>query len=429
MRLHIFGTSSLLLNKRAITKIQAIIIVVIVIVAAVVGIYFAIPKGPPVLNIGVLTPLSPPGDYVSGHLILQTAQLYVDWMNSQGGVAGKQLAIVQADETLDPTVAISALQRLVSGDHIVGLIGPWESVVALPVAAATEQTPVIMFVTYSWADSITRNHYKYAFRVGVYNQLIAGQSIDFFKYQGWKKIAVIVEESPYGFGQENSLKSWAAIKYPDVKFTFIPAAPGETDYSAELSRVKAMSPTPDALVIHMNVPAAFVVAKQAVEMGLTTAGMKIYFGNDCPTWDPKSFWELVGQGGVGTMFPTYYSPSMQLTPIGQQFLNLYQTKYGTAPSIALFWYWDSLRILTQAIEQTGSTDPDTLASYIQNINIQGTTGTITFQNNPDPTSILWHQWIGETQYTFEFTSFEQPASSAEQLYPTNPTSTNSTSTS
>jgi len=410
--------SSLLLNKSAITKIQAIIVVVIVIVAAVVGVYFAIPKGPSVLKIGVITPLSPPGDYVSGKLILQTAQLFVDWKNSQGGVAGKQLEIVQADQTLDPTVAISALQRMVTSDHIVGLVGPWESGVALPVAGATEQYPVVTFFTYSWADNITRNHYKYVFRVGVYNQLIAGQSIDFFKYEGWKNIAVIVEESPYGFGQEASLKFWAAQKYPGVNFLFIPATPGKTDYSAELSLVKAMSPMPDVLVIHMNVPHAFVVAKQAVEMGLASAGVKIYFGNDCPTWDPKGFWELIGQAGVGTMFPTYYSPAMKLTATGQQFVSLYQAKYGTMPFIALMWYWDSLRILTQAIEQTGSTNPDTLASYIQNINIEGTTGTITFQNNPDPTSLLWHQWIGETQYTFKFTAFQQQASDAEQVYPT-----------
>jgi len=409
--------SRVFVSKSAITKTQAILLVIVVIAAAAVGVYFALPRGPTVLKIGVITPLSPPGDYVSGKLILQTAQLFVEWKNGQGGVAGKKLELVQADQTLDPTVAISALQRMVTSDKIVGLVGPWESGVALPVAGATEKTPVIMFVTYSWADAITKNHYKYVFRNGVYNSLIAGQSVDYFKYAGWKNIAVIVEESPYGYGQQDSLKYWAPIKYPDVQFTFISAAMGKADYSAELSKVKGMDPLPDALVIHMNVPHAFVVGKQAVEMGLTTAGMKIYFGNDCPTWDPKSFWELMGEGGVDTIFPTYYSPAMELTPTGQQFLDAYKAKYGTMPFIALFWYWDSLRILSEAIEKTGATDPDTLAKYIENINIEGTTGTVKFENDPDPNSMLWHQWIGQTQYNFQFTEFQQEASNAKQVYP------------
>ncbi len=404
-------------NRSAITKIQAVVVVVVIVVAAAVGVYFAWPKPAEALKIGVITPLSPPGDYVSGKLILETAQLFVEWKNQQGGVLGRQLELVQADQTLDPSVAISHLQRMVTKDKIVGLVGPWESLVALPVAEATEKAPVIMFVTYSWADDITRGHYKYVFRVGVYNSLIAGQSIDFFKFAGWKNIAVIVEESPYGFGQRDSLIYWAPQKYPEVQFTFIPAAMGKADYSAELSRVKGITPQPDVLVIHLNVPHAFVAAKQAVEMGLTQAGIKIYFGNDCPTWDPKSFWELMAQGAVGTMFPTYYSPAMKLTPAGEEFMGLYRTKYGKAPFIALMWYWDTLRILAEAIEKTGSTDPDTLAKYIENINIEGTTGTITLENDPDPASILWHQWIGMTQYTFEFTEFQQEAANAKQIYP------------
>jgi branched-chain amino acid transport system substrate-binding protein len=428
--------SQTLANK----KILAVLLVIIVIAAAGAGIYYyttttqssttsmtgvtsvaaATNATLPPLKIGVLTPLSPPGDYLSGHLILGTAQLYVKWLNSQGGVTfqngtSRMLALDVADETLDPTVAISALQRMVTQDGIVGLIGPWESGVALPVAAATQNYPVNMFVTYTWADNITLNHYKYVFRVGVYNSLIAGQSIDFFKYEGWKNIVVMVEESSYGFGQEAALKYWAPIKYPGVKFTFIPVEPGKADYSTELSQVQALAP--DALVLQLNVPAIFTLAKQAVDMGLTSTGMKIYFGNDCPTWDPTSFWQLMGTGGVGTMFPTYYSPAMHLGSVGQQFLQLYHTAYNATPGVAMMWYWDSLRILTQAIEQTGSTNPDVLSNAIANVNIQGTTGNITFQNNPDPTSLLWHQWIGETQYTFNFTQTNQIYTSAQQLYP------------
>jgi branched-chain amino acid transport system substrate-binding protein len=407
-----------MLSKTAITKMQAAIVVVIMIIAVAAGAYYTtMTAAPQTIKIGVITPLSPPADYVSGKLILETVQLFVEWKNGQGGVLGKKLELVQADQTLDPSVAISNLQRMVSKDKIVGLVGPWESSVALPMAGATQDNPVIMFVTYSWADDITKNHYKYVFRTGVYNSLIAGQSLEYFHSVGWKNIAVIVEESPYGFGQRDSMKWWGEQKYPEMQFTFIPAAMGKADYSAELSRVKGITPQPDVLVIHLNVPHAFVAGKQAVEMGLTKAGIKIYFGSDSPTWDPKSFWEMMGQGGVGTEFPTYYSPYMKVTATGQQFQDLYKAKYNKNPFIAIMWYWDSLRILTEAIEKTGSTNPDTLAKYIETIQIEGTTGTISYTNDPDPNSTLWHQWIGMTQYNFEFTEFQQDAQKAKQVFP------------
>jgi len=404
-------------TRRSYLKYAGGAVVAVAVVAAAGYAYMELTKAPETIKIGVITPLSPPGDYVSGKLILETAQLFVEWKNEKGGVLGKKLEIVQADQTLDSSVAISNLQRMVTKDKIAGLVGPWESLVALPVAGATQENPVVTFFTYSWADDITKNHYKYVFRIGVYNSLIAGQSVDYFKDAGLKNIAVIVEESPYGFGQRDSLTYWGEKKYPEAKFTFIPAAMGKADYSAELSRVKGITPSPDLLVIHLNVPHAFVAGKQAVEMGLTKAGAKIYFGNDCPTWDPKSFWEMMGEGGVGTMFPTYYSPSMQMTATGQEFMSLYRTKYGKEPFIAIMWYWDCLRILCEAIEKTGSTNPDTLAKYIEGIDIEGTTGRITLVNETDPSSMLWHQWIGMTQYTFEFTEFQQEASKAKQVYP------------
>jgi len=404
-------------TRRSYLKYAGGAVVAVAVVAAAGYAYMTLTKAPETIKIGVITPLSPPGDYVSGKLILETAQLFVEWKNEKGGVLGKKLEIVQADQTLDSSVAISHLQRMVTKDKIAGLVGPWESLVALPLAGATDANPVITLFTYSWADDITKNHYKYVFRIGVYNSLIAGQSVDFFKSVGWKNLAVLVEESPYGFGQRDSLKYWCEKKYPEAKFDFIPAAMGKADYSAELSRVKGITPTPDALVIHLNVPHAFVSGKQAVEMGLTKAGTKIYFGNDCPTWDPKSFWEMMGEGGVGTMFPTYYSPNMKMTATGEEFMSIYRTKYGKEPFIALMWYWDCLRILCEAIEKTGSTNPDTLAKYIENIDIEGTTGRITLVNETDPASTLWHQWIGMTQYTFEFTEFQQEASKAKQLYP------------
>jgi len=405
------------MSRRAISKAAVIAIVVIIIVAVVGGVYayFALkPKPKPPIKIGVITPLSAPADYVSGHLILDTAKLFVKYQNEKGGVLGRPLELTVADQTLDAGTAISALARMVTEEHIVGLIGPWESGVALPVAEATEKYPTIMFVTYSWADEITANHYKYVFRIGVANIMVSMHQIEFIKWAGFKRVAVIYEESPYGIGQWEGYQKWRDELYPELELIGIEAPPGKTDYTAELLKVKELSPPPDLLVIHMNIPPAMIIEKQAYEMGISP-GIKIMAGWCYAFLDPDSYWETVGEAGVGVIIPDYTSPYMKYTAVGEEFRKLFMDEYGKEPPVWICWYWDALRILVKAIEDTKSTDPDTLAEYIETIEIEGTTGTIKFENDPTPGSVFWHQWTGFTAYFF---GLEKVGATREkQIYP------------
>lgn len=408
-----------LFSEGAITRMQAIAISVIIIIAVIAGVaiyYVTLPAPKPPIKIGVITPLAAPGDYVSGTLIKNLAELFVEQQNAKGGVLDRTLELVIADQTLDSGVAISHLTRLVTEHKIVGLIGPWESLVALPMAEATETYSTIMFVTYSWADDITAKHFKYVFRVGVYNRLIAGQAMDFLKWAKYKNVAVLVEESPYGFGQWDSLVEWAKEKYPELELTQIVTPMGLADYTPVLLKVKAMEPPADLVIVHVNLPHAAVIQKQALEIGLFPA-IDLLTGSDYPFWDPKSWWDAVGESGVGVLVPTYYSRFMKLTSVGDDFTALYKTKFGFSPASWIMWYWDTLRILVKAIEDTGSTDSDVLAKYIEGIDIEGTTGRITFENDPTPGSVLWHQWIGMTQFIFKLEALGDTPETARQIYP------------
>jgi len=407
------------LSREAVTRMQAIAIAVIIIVVAIAGVaiyYLTLPPPAPPIRIGVITPLSAPADYLSGKLIKDLAELFVEEQKAKGGVLGRQLELVIADQTLDSGVAIGHLARMVTENKIVGLIGPWESLVALPVAEATETYQTIMFVTYSWADDITAKHHKYVFRVGVFNRLIAGQAMDFIKWAKYKNVAVLVEESPYGFGQWEGLTAWAAEKYPELKLTQIVCPMGLADYTPMLLKVKAMEPPADLVICHMNLPHAAVIQKQAYEVGLFPS-IDLLTGSDYPFWDPKSWWDAVKEAGVGVLVPTYYSRYTKLTTVGEEFVSTYKAKFGFSPACWIMWYWDTLRILVKAIEDTGSTDPDVLAKHIEGIDIEGTTGRITFKNDPTPGSVLWHQWIGMTQFIFKLNALGDTPETALQVYP------------
>jgi branched-chain amino acid transport system substrate-binding protein len=376
---------------------------------------------PSPIYIGVITPLSAPADYISGKQILATAQLYVNYTNANGGLVVNgthvPLALTVQDQTLDPATAISALQLEETQYHIVGLVGPWESLVALPVANATQQFPTIMFCTYSWADAITGNHYKYVFRTGVYNSLIATKLAEYLKYKGLSNIVQVAEDSSFGRGFNTALMQAMNVSMPNAKLTTIFTPPGATDYTSALTTFMTMSPKPDTLIMTLNVPGAVTAAKEAYDMGFQKFATVIQ-SVDWPTYDGgTSWWQAVGQNGVGGIYASWSPPSLNLTAPGQTFTSLFEKSQGHPPAFWLIWYWDSLRMLGQAIQATGSTNPDVLANYIQGASIQGSTGgTITYDNSGGPGSPLWHQWTGENMYIYEFTEVNQPTNSTKLIY-------------
>jgi branched-chain amino acid transport system substrate-binding protein len=409
--------AKIVFSKTALTKMQAIIIAVIVVVASIIGVavyYLTLPTSVTPIKIGVLTPLSAPADYISGSLIKKTAELFVEYQNNKGGVLGRPLELVVADQTLDAGTAISSLARMVTKDGIIGLIGPWESSVALPLAEATQNNPVLMFVTYTWADNITANHYKYVFRVGVANVLVSKGTIEFIKRAGYKRAACICEESSYGIGMWNGMVKWRDELYPELEMVKILTPPGKTDYTAELQAVATMEPPPDVIIMNNNLPHVNIMLKQLHEMGLTPK-IPVVSSYAFNLVDPKSFWETVGEAGIGLIVQDYASPYMNYTDVGKEFLKIWAEKVGGTPPVWICWYWDELRILVKAIEDTKSTNIDVLKDYIENIEIDGTTGPIKFINDPTPGSVLWHQWTGFTYYFFKLEAVGD--TTEHQIYP------------
>lgn len=401
-----------------------VLVIIVLVVAGVAGYYFYSTSTAPSVKpiyIGVITPLSAPADYISGKQILATAQIYVNYTNSNGGllVNGTRVPLKLAvqDQTLDPATAISALQLEVTQYRIAGLIGPWESLVALPVANATQQFPTVMFVTYSWADAITSNHYTYVFRTGVYNSLIATKLVEYLQTKGYSNIAQIAEDSPFGRGFNTALGQALNAGMPGTKLTTIFAPPGATDYTSALTTFANMNPKPDALLMTLNVPGVVTANKEAYDMGFQKFAAIIQ-PVDWPTYDGgKTYWQTLGQNGVGGVYASWTPPSLNLTSTGQTFTNLFEKSQGYPPAFWLIWYWDSLRMLGQAIQATNSANPSVLAKYIQGATILGSTGqTISYDNSGGSGSPLWHQWIGEQQYIYEFTEVNQPTNATKLIY-------------
>ncbi len=153
-----------------------------------------------VIKIGLITPLSQPGDYKSGQVNVQAAELAVAELNAKGGVLGKKIELVKADDEGKPAVGVTALKRMLSSGDVSATVGHWHSSVSVAQTKISNKMGVPMLLHYSWDDALTAGHSEYVWRVGPFNSEIAALMVPFLVKQGFKTIGVMFETTAFGTG-------------------------------------------------------------------------------------------------------------------------------------------------------------------------------------------------------------------------------------
>src|SRR5262245_50726767 len=117
------------------------------------------------VKIGVLTPLSPPGDAAAGQFIVRGAKMGADDANARGGVlGGRKIELIIEDDSGTPEKGSAGFRKLVSQDQAVAVVGQFHSSVMTAVQALAEQFKVPVFSTPAAARQITEQHLPYRFR-------------------------------------------------------------------------------------------------------------------------------------------------------------------------------------------------------------------------------------------------------------------------
>src|SRR5687767_15511387 len=79
------------------------------------------------VKIGVLTPLSPPGDAGAGQFIVRGAKMAMEDVNAKGGLLGRKLELVIEDDSGTPEKAAAGFRKLATQDQVAGVMGQFHS--------------------------------------------------------------------------------------------------------------------------------------------------------------------------------------------------------------------------------------------------------------------------------------------------------------
>ena len=223
------------------------------------------------VKIGVLTPLSPPGDAGAGQLIVRGAKMAMDDINARGGVlGGRKIELVIEDDSGTPEKGSSAFRKLATQDQAAAVIGQFHSSVMAAVQILAEQYQVPVFSTQASARGITEKHLNYTFRTHVIDPDRCQLWTRWVKERGFKRAALIAENTDYGVGLVEETKKAFASMLPGAELRTIIFDRAVVDLTPQLLDIKNWKP--DVILNGGVGTPVYLMIKQAYDVGLYPRG-------------------------------------------------------------------------------------------------------------------------------------------------------------
>jgi len=328
------------------------------------------------LKIGFLGALT--GDVAMfGKPTLEGMKMAAEELNAAGGVLGKKIEIVEADDRGDKQEGASVTQKLISRDNVIAIVGDPTTGITKVAAPIAQKAQVVLLSAGATGPGVVENG-DFIFRDTLLDSVAIPACIDFFANElKYKKVAVITSDNnDYSVGLSQTFRDAAKTKgitiVADEK-----VKDGDKDFSAQITNIK--SKKPDVIFFSGYYTEGALIMKEARKQGLK-ANM---FGGD-GLFSPKLV-ELGGAAVEGTMSALGFSPE-QATPVTAKFVDAFKKKFnGAEPGLFDAQGYDAIMLLADAMKRANSTDPKVFKTALaQTKKFEGVSGTISMQANREP---------------------------------------------
>jgi branched-chain amino acid transport system substrate-binding protein len=320
--------------------------------------------------IGASTVLSGPNAY-AGEDWLHGLQLGIKKVNASGGVFGRKLQIVTADNACDPATAVSATRKLID-DHVAIILGSVCSGATLAAMPLVKSAEIVQLTDDSSAPQITQEAgvggNPWEFRVNVDSSMLAGALADYVAKKA-HSVYFIAENDSFGVdGVQGYTKPLAdqGVKTLGTQYY----TPGLGDFSPILSKVQAAHP--QAIVLISEPHDAATIVRQMHGLNMT---QPVFDGGGALS---QEFMTAIGQVSLanGIVGATFWNPAED-----PSFTKAFKAAYGTTPPPdAVGPYYDA-SVLAKAIELGGSATPAAIRKGLHKVDISEPWGRIQFDSH------------------------------------------------
>ena len=343
------------------------------------------------LFIGAIAPLTGgASDY--GITATNGLKLAVEEVNANGGVLGRQVVVSYQDDENDTTKAVNAYNKL-AGDGMVALWGPVTSKPSISVSTKAAKDTLPMMTPTGTAQAITQagdNVFRTCFLDETQATAMAMYADETLHAQ---KVAVLYDiTDDYSLGLAEAFKAEAETRQMEV-VAYESFQSTDTDFKSQLAKIGTA--TPDVLYVpsYYNTNALIAILANGL-------GMKVQLlGGD--GWDGV-LGALEGNNKAaveGVVFTNHFVATAEDEKV-QNFVTKYREAYGSDPSSFAALGYDAGMMLFQAIEAAGSTDTQAVNKALAEIQYDGVTGQIHYENSGDPVKNITLVTIRDGQYQY-----------------------------
>ncbi len=300
-------------------------------------------------------------------------RLAIEQINAKGGVLGKQINIVVADDQSKPEEAVTAVQKLLTQDHAIAILGEVASSRSLAAAPVCQRARIPMISPASTNPKVTKVG-DYIFRTCFIDPFQGAAMANFAMNQlKQKRFAILYDiKNDYSVGLRefftNTVKQAGGEIIADESY-----GEGDIDFKAQLTKIKGVNP--DAIYVPGYYTEVGLICRQARELGISVPLM----GGD--GWDSDKTFEIGRDAVNGCYFTNHYSPDED-RPAVKEFVDTYKAKFnGKTPDAMAILGYDAARLLCDAITRAGSTKGKAIRdALVKTKDFPGASGSITIDS-------------------------------------------------
>lgn len=312
-----------------------------------------------------------------GKPTLEGMKMAAEEINAAGGVLGKKIEIVEADNRGDKQEGASVTQKFISRDNVTAIVGDPTTGITKVAAPIAQKAGVVLLSAGATGPGVVEVG-DFIFRDTLLDSIAIPACIEYFaKDLGFKKVAIITSDNnDYSVGLSQTFRD-AAAKVPAIKIVADEKVKdGDKDFSAQITNIKGKKP--DVILFSGYYTEGALIMKEARKQGLKAP----MFGGD-GLFSPK-FIELGGPAVEGSMSALGFSTE-QATPATAKFIESYKAKHNAEPGLFDAQGYDAVMLLADAMKRANSVDPKVFKDALAKTkNFEGVSGTISMQANREP---------------------------------------------
>jgi len=334
---------------------------------------------------------------------LNGAKLAVKEWNARGGVLGRRIVLATEDGKTDQTVNATAMSKLISVEKVVVVGGLNDSTFALAAGPIAQKAKVPFVIAGATLPNLPDQIGDYAFMVPFTDDAQAFVGAIYTVRTLKAKRVWIMTDKAYDYTL--TLTKFYKQKLLELGGTVVAEdayQSGDKDYSAQITRLRRISPAPDALFISAVPDDIGLIVRQ-----IRAAGIRIpIVGGD--GYDTELLVTIPGKALADNVYFTTHVSLTSKAPVVANFIKAYTKEYGRGPENAFAALgYDTFNLMLDAIKRAGKADPAAIKGALeQTKGFRAVTGTITYEGGrhvPKKSVTVIRVVKGEFQFAGETT--------------------------